>query len=262
MTRSAAVKRRSPPAAAARTKRRTRPSGDRANQPRTTDPTARWSEEVDKALRETAARMVPWPSAWRVWQRLTAAERRQLGDDIDAAYRKLGTVGIWMRARGGTPISALLGAAREINLLTPVDSEWLLRETTDASQQDQESAGDARKAATARGTSAQAAPLSAAPAPDQNKPVWQRETGVLVWQNRELARFRLYRGKTSLVEKILNAFADAGWAAEIENPFSNLLREQVSQALYHVNEKLSPLQLHVEGRILWWEATGRTRKII
>ena len=259
MTRSAAVKRRSPPAAAAR-KRRTRPSGDRANQPRTTGSDARWSEEVDKALREAAARIRPKASAWRVWQRLTAAERRQLGNDFDAAFSDLGTVGVWMRARGGTAIRAIVSAAREIDLLTSADSEWLLRETTDASQQDEESAGDAQQAASARDMSAQAAPWGAARAPDQNKPVWQRQTGVLVWQNRELASFRLYRGKTSLVEKILNAFDDAAWATRIENPFSDLPREQVSYALDYLKRRIHPLRLHVDGRFLWWEATEEHEK--
>lgn len=228
MTPPSASGRRSQNAAAAG-KRRTRPSGDHANPSRAADPAASRSPDVAHALGEAAARIRPFPVAWQLWQRLTVGERRQLGGDFEAAFAEQGTVGIWRGARGGTPVSALLDAAREIGFLTSADFAWLSRET-----------------------SPQTAPSGPSSTPGVDKPVWQRETGILLWQNRELAHFRRNREPT-LIEQILTAFDKAAWAKIIAHPFTGLPREKLSQAIYHLNNKLKRLCVRLDGRFLSWE---------
>lgn len=248
MTRSSALSDQSKHAAR---NRGTRTSGESAIASRSADLAANWPTDVVNTLKAAAARIRPAASAGRLWHRLTAAERRQLGDDFDAAFSDLGTVGIWMRARGGTAIPAIVGAAREIGFLTSADCEWLLRETIHLSGQ--ESGGNAGEPTADCGAGPPRVPSRPTATPAIEKPVWHPETGVLGWRNRELARFRLNRGDATLVEKIVNSFADAKWATRIKNPLTDLPREKVTQAIYYLNEKVSPLRLHLEGRFLSWE---------
>lgn len=225
-------------------------AGTPASQGQSTDSAASWSAGVFDALREAAARIRPASSGWRLWQHLTAAEREQLGDDFDLAFRE-GTVGIWMRARGGTVISAILGAAREIGFLSSVTYDWLLRATADAAGENHcNGSGEAIICPPNGGTP----PSPAADLQNSDKPVWQRETGAFLWRGRQLATFRRNRQPT-LVEQVLNAFEAAGWASSIDNPFQNVFRQRISETLRYINHQLCSVRLHLDGRYLSWEVT-------
>lgn len=89
MTQSSLVSRRRKHAAVAG-KCQTRASSDCANPSRSADLAANWSPDVVNALSAAATRIRPSAAAWRLWQRLSAAERLRLGDDFDAAFGELG----------------------------------------------------------------------------------------------------------------------------------------------------------------------------
>ena len=84
-----------------------------------------------KDLLETTELRVQNPvAAQSLWERvLTTAQRKRLGNDLEAAYLRFGgTIGIWKHLRGGHPLRAMVGAALALNLLTPTDSRWLVQE--------------------------------------------------------------------------------------------------------------------------------------
>lgn len=69
-------------------------------------------------------------SAERMWTRhLTPGDRMRLGDDLEKAYYRFGTAGMWMQLHGVTRQKAVVDVAKKLGFLSDGDYEWLLRET-------------------------------------------------------------------------------------------------------------------------------------
>ena len=164
---------------------------------------------------------------------LTEDDRRQLGDDYQASFQKLGTIDMWRALKSGTLIKATLDVAFEIGFLTDRSYRWLLRETENEGQH-----------------------VERTPGQTIARPTWDRDTGTLSWGADVVGKFRIQR-EASQTEQILNAFQAADWAVRVENPLANLLRVQVAQALRYLNGEQSVIRFHAQesSRYLRWERT-------
>lgn len=90
-------------------------------------------EAVREQLKTCYLRVKAEISAWHLWERvLTPGQRERLGGDVKAAFAAGGTVEMWRRLHGVTPVRALLDAARALNWLDEPNHRWLLRETGEA----------------------------------------------------------------------------------------------------------------------------------
>ena len=88
-----------------------------------------FTPRVSEALADSASRIAGSFSAQRLWERhLTVQDRERLGGDCRAAYKRLGTAGMWSKLRGVTPYRAVVDVANKLDLLSDSDREWLLRE--------------------------------------------------------------------------------------------------------------------------------------
>lgn len=92
------------------------------------------SERAIEALRTAFLRVHPPMSAVRLWERvLSPADRQRLGGDMEQAFHKYGTVGMWQQLRGVSGERAVIDVARRLNLMDEATEEWLLREIGDLS---------------------------------------------------------------------------------------------------------------------------------
>jgi hypothetical protein len=67
--------------------------------------------------------------AMRMWERmLTDKDKERLGGDLDKAYQKYSTAGMWMKLRGVSLERALIDVAHGTGFLDQVTRDWLLRE--------------------------------------------------------------------------------------------------------------------------------------
>jgi hypothetical protein len=60
---------------------------------------------------------------------LSAEDQERLGGDLEKAYYKYGSAGMWAELRGVTPLRAVVDVAKILGFLRDEDREWLLRET-------------------------------------------------------------------------------------------------------------------------------------
>lgn len=158
--------------------------------------------------------------AERLWERvLTPGERKRLGNNLPTSYQRCGgTIGIWLQVRGGTIQRAIVEAAHALGFLTEADRQWLLRELDEPSS----SAGG------------------------QFLIEWNRVLGELRLNGKLIRKVRLANA-THLLD-LLDAFQDAGWPEQIEDPLSvepngQLLRE----TLRTLNNGLTRLRFFADG---------------
>ena len=87
------------------------------------------SVPVFTELQTCAVRIKAPLCAARLWERAFCdVDRRRLGNDLEAAYRKHGTAGMWMRLRGVSVHRAVVDVALALGLLDSPTHQWLLRE--------------------------------------------------------------------------------------------------------------------------------------
>ena len=87
------------------------------------------SPQALEELRTNVLRIRPSISAERLWKRyLTPEDRTRLGGNLEAAYFRLGTAGIWAELRGVTPQRAVVEVTKKLGFLRDEDYVWLLRE--------------------------------------------------------------------------------------------------------------------------------------
>lgn len=179
-------------------------------------------------LQELAVTLKGAACAVRMWDvLLSAGERHRLGGNFDKAWREYGTIGIWMKVRQGTAIQGIVEVARGLDLISDFDTTWLSREI-----------GEHK-------------PLAAA----SDRPQWHREIGELRFGKRLLRRVRRMSPPTN-IEQILDAFEEAGWPTEIENPLPyQQVQQQLHQALRTLNKDLKKIRFHSRsgGRFIFWD---------
>jgi hypothetical protein len=87
------------------------------------------SPRAFEELQTNALRIKAAVSALRVWERVFSDEdRRRLGGDLEAAWRRYGTAGMWQQLRGVTAGRAVVEVAHVLGFLDEHSRRWLLRE--------------------------------------------------------------------------------------------------------------------------------------
>ena len=94
-----------------------------------------FSCDVQETLINLDLRIRPATSAYRMWRRhLQPPDQQRLGGNFEEAFRRRGTIGMWMDVFGVSPVRALLDVACAINFLDPQNYRWLLKETGEADE--------------------------------------------------------------------------------------------------------------------------------
>ena len=84
---------------------------------------------VVEKLRESLMRLKTFTVASRLWNKgFSDHDRQKLGGDLQTAYRRLGTVGMWRELRGGTLERAIVEASSKLSFLNDFYRDWLLGE--------------------------------------------------------------------------------------------------------------------------------------
>ncbi len=140
-------------------------------------------------LDDTYFRIQNVTAARRLWDQVfTERDRQKCDDDLEAAYRHGGVIGMWRAARGGDADHALLDAARALGFLTDEYHDRLSRVCFGSGTKQQ---------------------------PD--KPHWNKEARQLTFRGvlvREVKR----PGQAANIVAILDAFEEAGWPPRIDDP--------------------------------------------
>ena len=174
-----------------------------------------------KDLLETTELRVQNPvAAQALWERvLTTAQRKRLGNDLEAAYYRFGgTIGIWKYLRGGHPLRAMVDAALALNLLTPTDSRWLVQEL-----------GESHRSV--------------------GSPVeleWHKDLGELRLNGKVIRRVRIKAAKNLVI--ILDGFQECGWPEQMQDSVprsshTSCLRDDVKT----LNKQLKKIRFYSDG---------------
>jgi hypothetical protein len=185
--------------------------------------------KVRGALEEAFSRISPSGSAILLWERVfTDADRQRLGGDVEAAFRKHGTLGMWMQLHGVTPLRAILDVALGINLLSETDYRWLLREIGE---------------------------MAETRIPD--RPHWNHTEGKLYFGKKVIRRVRINK-KPSNIHRILDAFQAANWARRVHNPLADDA-QQLHETLRTLNRNLKQIRFHSTegGQSITWTPKAR-----
>lgn len=180
--------------------------------------------QVRSALDEALSRISPPGSALHLWERVfTDGDRERLGGDVEAAFRKYGTPGMWMQLHGATPLRAIIDVAYGINLLSETDYRWLLREIGETAE-----------------------PRT----PD--RPHWNHTEGRLYFGKEVIRRVRINKKPTN-IHRILDAFQAANWARRVHNPLADDA-QQLHETLRTLNRNLKQIRFHSTegGQSITW----------
>lgn len=87
------------------------------------------SPEADEEYLRNKIQVGAAVCAARLWARaFTAQERQRLGGELQSAWRRYGTAGMWQELRGVTKARAVVDIAAVLNLISVDTQRWLLRE--------------------------------------------------------------------------------------------------------------------------------------
>ena len=207
------------------------------------------SPQAREELKTQWHRVQLFATARLMWQRLlTAAERSQLGANLDRAFRRQQwrkTIGMWTEVRGGSDEEALLEIALNTGHLSRSNYEWLRREMGLPLSPQITPPEQALAAST--GTEAPAkSPV----------PCWDKTTGQLQFQNRPIRNVRVM-GQPTNIQHILDAFEAQAWPPRIDNPLpGDADQHQLHQTLQSLNRGLQGIRFHASegGRTVFWQS--------
>lgn len=92
------------------------------------------SPRAAEELKTNALRIRAAACALRLWERIfTEEDRQRLGGDLQTAWRKHSTAGMWMMLRGVSLGRAVVEVAHALNLIDASTAGWLLRELGEVS---------------------------------------------------------------------------------------------------------------------------------
>ena len=192
------------------------------------------SRQIQEEWKTQEARVKVFATAERMWDRLLSpAERRKLGGDLAAAYHRLGTVGMWAKARQTSDEQAVLEGSVGVGHLSQANYEWLQREM---------GIGPAKS---------NAEPSSAPPVP-----AWDKNTGELRYGGKLIRRIRVM-AKPSNIQRIVDAFQEEDWLRRIDNPLSGGAdQHRLHLTLQSLNQGLEQIRFHGHegGRAILWAA--------
>jgi hypothetical protein len=185
------------------------------------------SQTVAAELQTAVLRLRPGAVGARVWERiLTEQERQDLGGGFEACRKELGTVRMYMEARGACLEQAVIDIAERLNLMDAGTATWLRREL-DLSD---------------------ATPVSA-----KDRPTWNPSAGELRLDGRLIRRIRVLR-RPSNIQQIVDRFEAAGWPRRIKSPLK-LGQQQLHQTLRYLNRSLKKIRFRAQegAQAIIWE---------
>jgi hypothetical protein len=181
---------------------------------------------IVEELRTQYYRVKAAVSAARLWEQiLTERDRRRLGGDLEAIWKRLGTVGMWSKLHGVSQEQAILELGHKLGWLEQTKYEWLLREIG----------------------------IKAGSSSASLIPEWNSSTGELRWQGQVVCRIRIM-GKPSNIQAIAAAFQEEDWSGRIQNPLRGG-QEQLHQSLRSLNKGLKKIRFHAHegGHAITWQ---------
>jgi hypothetical protein len=174
-----------------------------------------------------------------MWRRLLSpTDQKKLGGDLQKAFAKLGTAGIWAKARGTSVDRAVLDVALGIGHLSQANYDWLLREM---------------------GIRPKAPRRPAPPKAKHESPVpsWNKATGELKYGDRLVRKIRVLADPSN-IQRILDAFESRGWPQSIQDPLpGDPDQHRLHLTLQSLNKGLERIRFHGQqgGRATYWSAT-------
>ena len=176
------------------------------------------SRAAANTLQTAALRVRSAVVALRVWEEFfTDDDRQRLGGDIEESWQRLGTVGMWRKARGGTLEQAVIDIANESNLLDDKGAKRLRDELRISS-----------------------ASTNAA----DERPRWDAGRGEVRFGGEVIRPVRVLRNPSN-IQHVLDSFESAGWPSRIDNPLG-LGQEQLHQTLRSLNRGLKAIRFHAQ----------------
>lgn len=87
------------------------------------------SERARRVIEDNLGRLTTWDAAKSVWEQVfSLLERRSFGDDLDFAFKQVGVIEMWRRARGDSSVRAAIEIPYELGGISSQTRQWLLRE--------------------------------------------------------------------------------------------------------------------------------------
>ena len=168
----------------------------------------------------------------QLWEMLfTEPERQRLGGDLEATWEQFGTVGMWLRVRGGSRSRAIVELAHQLDLITDAGYQFLLRTLGDA--ETPQAVG---------------------------KPSWNRARGELRF-GASLCRTVVSPARATSIVAILDAFEEERWPDQIDDPLPGGSDPQrLREAIRTLNEGLTLIRFRGDGsgqRVVWEAANTR-----
>ncbi|MBX3427110.1 MAG: hypothetical protein KF688_15645 [Pirellulales bacterium] len=166
----------------------------------------------------------------RMWEQLlTAFQRRQFNDDLESAWRRFGTLRVWMRAQDLTNRFAGLHSleSRMRYAWSALDLDFVGQHVS----------------------------LAASKTEFEERPAFDESTGELRFQGRIVRRLRL-TGKRTNIGRIARAFQNAGFPRAIKFPLgSNSELTAVTYAVSQLNQGLESIRFRSRenGAVVYWE---------
>ena len=186
------------------------------------------SSDVICELEEARQRIRPAVMADRIWRRLLSdVDRQQLGGNLEQAWRRHGSVGMWMAVRGVSVERAIVDVACGLEVMSEHTAGWLLRELGEKENSH-----------------------------SIERPHWDVESGELRLGGRIIRRVKIRRVPSN-IQQVLDSFQEAGWPTRIENPVGDD-QHQLHLTLQSLNRRLDLIRFHSHegGRAISWGHTA------
>lgn len=182
----------------------------------------RMSPSTRRAFIDTDLRVCSPSRANILWNDVfTPDERRRLGDDLQTAWERHHTLGMWMLVKSySNRFLALVKLGVELEALSQLHAKSMLR-----------AAG--LKHTRSRRTSP--------------KIDWDRDLGRLTFDGQTIRNIKVFKIPSN-VERILNAFQQAGWPSSVLNPLDDPLDpEKLHQAIKELNKYKKYVRFSARG---------------
>jgi hypothetical protein len=181
-------------------------------------------DDVKRQLDELCSGVKSFAFARHMWKEcLTDGERRSLGRDVEKAWRKYGTLGLWGRLKNLSGAAALVDLCHSAGLLAPGKHNKLLREL-EIEQRTH----------------------------SMDLPSWDRVTGTLYFDNAPIRRLRKFKSP-SKSQLILQRFQSRGWPKRIKVP-RDWLQQTTHDVVRSLNAGLKTIRFHATdgGTTVYW----------
>ena len=186
--------------------------------------------DARKAINEATMRTRGPESYVRFWNRiLSAAEREQFGDDVEACYEQNPScINLLCRLRDWIAERATIEIAYHLGFLASVDYQWLRNVVGDPVLEE----------------------TVAPPAPTSPKPSWDRAAGRLEFEGQLCREIRV--AKATAIVPILDDFQAGEWPATVLYVNESHDGQRIHQVVRNLNTDLVGIRFAVIDQNIGW----------